>query len=561
MGPGVLALLGLWGTLTVGCGGIAAEEPRPVEPVGTTQGALGLPGPVAHWAMEDASGSSMLDSSGNGATGTRYNGYGRTLQGRINSAFTFDGVDDRVEVPDRPAFHFTSAMTVSAWVKPSRITGLQSLVGKWYSPDAYILLIQDGQYRFTVQLSNGQLPSVSAPATVNQWAHVAGVFNGSSIQLYVNGVLAASAPAQGTIQDSARPLVLANHPSWNAYAGALDEVRLYNVPLTSRQVRFLAEAMKRRLAVVRYDPMTPSGRLTTVLGWPSATTRAQMLVDTLQAVTNGAVNYQIVENVVINAFPKKLDGFRYTYSTYMACRADPANCHMPDEMSYASMLAEYKTASGKDLCAQISSGAVDEVWMWGGDYFGFDEFAFKIPGDQPAYSPQPYNYWIYDGRKKDLPVCGRTYFVMGFNWDVGFDNQMHSYGHRIESALTIAPPGQGYWHRCSTQSSWTQFTCIDQDAPGGGSCGDVHYPVNGASDYDYGNTAARMSSCAQWDTYPEMNLGNRTPVDCSTWGCSQEGYLTYWLSRIPKNPGNSTTEHYNWWKYIVDYDTVYRPLP
>lgn len=42
---------------------------------------------------------------------------------------------------------------------------------------------------------------------------------------------------------------------------------------------------------------------------------------------------------------------------------------------------------------------------------------------------------------------------------------------------------------------------------------------------------------------------------------THEGYLTYWLSRIPKNSGNSTTEHYNWWRHIVDYGTVYQPLP
>lgn len=558
----LLVGLGLVGALTASCA-TEYEGEQPPSQVESTSSAISLPSAVAHWAFEDSStGTSVLDSSGQAATGTRYGGVGTTLNGRIGSAFSFDGVDDRIEVPDRAAFHFTSAMTVSAWVKPSRTTGSQTLVSKWYSPDSYMLMIEDGNYRFSVTLSNGQSLSVSALAPLNQWAHVAGVFNGSMIRLYLNGAQVASAAAVGTLRDSPRPIAIGNHPSWNAYAGLLDEVRLYNSALSATQVRFLAEAMKKRLLVLRYDPVTPSGqRLTQALGWPDESARSRMLVDKLRSVTAGSVNYHLVENVVINAFPLKQDGFRYTYDTYMACRSNSAHCHMPDDASYAAMMTDYQNATGKNLCTQLSTQAIDEIWVWGGDYFGFDEFAFKIPNDAPAYTPQPDNYWIYEGRKKDLPVCGRTYFVMGFNPDVGFDNQIHSYGHRVESALTIAPPGKGYWQRCTPNSMWSQFTCINKDSPGNASCGDVHFPANGTSDYDYGTSTAVSSSCAQWDNYPSINLGTKTSVGCSTWGCTQEGYLTYWLSRIPKNPGNSTTEHYNWWRYIIDYDTVYQPLP
>lgn len=67
---------------------------------------------------------------------------------------------------------------------------------------------------------------------------------------------------------------------------------------------------------------------------------------------------------------------------------------------------------------------------------------------------------------------------MGWNRDVGFDNQIHSYGHRVETALALSPPGQGFWHRCEARSAFTRFTCIDREAPGEASCGGVHNPPN-----------------------------------------------------------------------------------
>lgn len=236
----VAAWLGLAG-VAGGCGVDAFSDATQVEDVGTSSSEIGRsPVPVAYWKYEDpCTVPTVTDASGNGANGMKLNGVGCTTDGRIESAGSFDGVDDQVEVPDRPAFHFTTEMTVAAWIKPSRLNGPQTILNKWYAPDSYILLLQDGFYGFGVALANGPTRTIAAPATVNQWAHVTGVFNGSTIALYVDGVLKASGSAAGVLQDSARPVEMGNHPSWNAYAGLLDEVRLYNVALSSRQVQRL----------------------------------------------------------------------------------------------------------------------------------------------------------------------------------------------------------------------------------------------------------------------------------------------------------------------------------
>ena len=57
---------------------------------------------------------------------------------------------------------------------------------------------------------------------------IVGVFDGEKIYLYVNGELKASQTAEGTLQDSDRPISIGNFPEWSAYNGIIDDIRLYD---------------------------------------------------------------------------------------------------------------------------------------------------------------------------------------------------------------------------------------------------------------------------------------------------------------------------------------------
>jgi hypothetical protein len=110
------------------------------------------------------------------------------------------------------------------------------------------------------------------------------------------------------------------------------------------------------------------------------------------------------------------------------------------------------------------------------------------------------------------------YFVMGYNYVVGVDNAIHSYGHRAESALSLTV-GRGFWDGCpghpgTGPSDFDRYTCTDKNkvaSPGVNvaGVGSVHVPPNGLTDYDYGNITA-----------PTL-----TSENCSAWGCNQQGYI------------------------------------
>ena len=83
---------------------------------------LGL---VAAYSFNAGTGTTLLDQTGKGHTGT-IAGATWTAQGKFGSALTFDGVNDWVTVNDANDLDFTTGMTLEAWVYPTASGG-----GSW----------------------------------------------------------------------------------------------------------------------------------------------------------------------------------------------------------------------------------------------------------------------------------------------------------------------------------------------------------------------------------------------------------------------------------------------
>ncbi|MFH0986755.1 MAG: LamG domain-containing protein, partial [Candidatus Micrarchaeota archaeon] len=73
---------------------------------------------VGWWNLDEGSGTGVTDYSGNGLTGTLSQSDHWTASGMFNSAYDFDGTDDKVTVLDNANLSFTSGgFSISAWVK------------------------------------------------------------------------------------------------------------------------------------------------------------------------------------------------------------------------------------------------------------------------------------------------------------------------------------------------------------------------------------------------------------------------------------------------------------
>ncbi len=201
--------------------------------------------PVAFWSFNRCAldGNRILDSSP-GHHDLSVSG-GFCSSGRYGLAMSFDGVDD-IALTQGDVLEFKDKLSISVWVYPGRLFGPQTIVNKWYAMDSYMLSLQDGDFAFSLAFQGGRwgtTRSVSAPARLNAWNHVAAVFDGTTqtMTIYVDGQYQDSIATPGKhLQPSNRPVAVGNHPGWNAFEGKIDELGLYDAALTSEQVKSLA---------------------------------------------------------------------------------------------------------------------------------------------------------------------------------------------------------------------------------------------------------------------------------------------------------------------------------
>ncbi|MBI3231684.1 MAG: fibronectin type III domain-containing protein [Candidatus Doudnabacteria bacterium] len=200
------------------------------------------PGPVGYWKLDDASGTTTADSSGNGNNGSLTNGPVWTT-GKVNGGLSFDGVDDYVLIPNSPSLSPTTAITLTAWVNISNTNTTKMIVAKYDSTGAsYFLRVGGSRVRFNVN-AGGTLSGPPDSATLlspNTWYHIVGTYDGTQAKLYINGLLNTSIAKSGAINVTSLPVNIGRHGSNLMFMqGLIDEVRVYDRALSQSEVTAL----------------------------------------------------------------------------------------------------------------------------------------------------------------------------------------------------------------------------------------------------------------------------------------------------------------------------------
>ncbi len=192
------------------------------------------------------------DESGNGNDGTVV---GATLTtdrfGNPNSAYSFDGSDDYIRVPDDDSLDLSDGMTIMAWINSNDTSGPKVIVSKWNdntSDHSYIFKDHDSSDKLLIELSKGyhndlaKLEGTTSIAT-EEWIHVATTFDSNTVELYFNGIEDASSAAIGVIRNSATDLLIGAVFTWGGifqnFDGVIDDVRVYNRALTEAEIQAL----------------------------------------------------------------------------------------------------------------------------------------------------------------------------------------------------------------------------------------------------------------------------------------------------------------------------------
>jgi hypothetical protein len=184
----------------------------------------------------------------------------------VHQGFKLDGSGDYVEIPDSSALK-PARVTVEAWVRFDSLDtpivsqfgapGLQYILFKknsrTFNFEAYALRKQrDGgidRLAFSVADVNGSggnnVAYSTTPVTVGQFYHVVGTYDGSSVKLYVNGVLEGQSPVSITIDYGTRPVFIGTSGETvfdGKLNGVVDEASLYNRALDANEIAGLHAA-------------------------------------------------------------------------------------------------------------------------------------------------------------------------------------------------------------------------------------------------------------------------------------------------------------------------------
>jgi hypothetical protein len=300
-----------------------------------------------------------------------------------------------------------------------------------------------------------------------------------------------------------------------------------------------------KVMVINFDPVLEnygSVRLTELLGWNAVGPLVDQYILDIADASGGLVNYVVVETHEVDAIPIKADRFQYTDETYLACQSSGGTaCYSADTADYGAIL------SGFDVCSKLNNGKIDEVWLFGGPWFGYYESRLAGPGA----------FW-YNASPLEGTGCDRLLPIMGFNYQRGNAEMLHNFGHRAEASMThvfgswdITREPLHDWDLFGHNAVQTSIGDIFQ-------CGSVHYPPNGTADYDYANSEHVESGCDDWFNYPDLT-GSTNMLGCEAWSCDQRAYLQWWLGHLPRQAGFHEGKLLNWWAYIVGqrYDDVF----
>jgi hypothetical protein len=199
-------------------------------------------GGFGQWHFDDCSPSSnfLIDSSGFGANAQHALG-AACVPGISGLGVEFRTAKDVVQVPDEPQFTVANNIGVAAWVHPNTVTGNQPIIVKRLNNDtAFSLGIHNGDIEMSVVLASGTTVISRAPISPGVWTHVAGMYDGTFVFLFINGQQFGQVFGGGGLHNVFAPLRIGATSQTQVFDGIIDEVFVTTEVISSQTLTELA---------------------------------------------------------------------------------------------------------------------------------------------------------------------------------------------------------------------------------------------------------------------------------------------------------------------------------
>ena len=200
-------------------------------------------GLVAHWDFDEGKGGVLHDRSGNNNHGKIHGA--KWVKCGKGYALKFDGKDDYVDCGTPGALNMSKDVTLESWIQsPMPPKGEVGIAGTHYG--GYLLTHYRDHMCYWYISSGANKVREQAPLT--EWHHVAATFDGKSLKIYMDGLLAKTRKSRyneitgrGTFRIGA--LVgnpEAKDPAYRVsgfFRGMIDDVRVYNRAISADEIK------------------------------------------------------------------------------------------------------------------------------------------------------------------------------------------------------------------------------------------------------------------------------------------------------------------------------------
>jgi len=167
-------------------------------------------------------------------------------RGNTSGAYRFTSGQNIISTPNVPELNFTSAVSLSCWVKCEELGAERYIISHGSWQQRYKLsIIPEGKFRWTVKTDKGVTDlDAATPIELNRYYHVTALYTGYSIELYIDGKLNAFKAFSGNLLPSTHPLTIARQDEVEtqyALLGSIDEVKVWDREIPVSQVEKLKD--------------------------------------------------------------------------------------------------------------------------------------------------------------------------------------------------------------------------------------------------------------------------------------------------------------------------------
>lgn len=312
------------------------------------------------------------------------------------------------------------------------------------------------------------------------------------------------------------------------------------------------------------------------------------LKEDIQFASHGKLSVEIVQHYILNEFPKYtkkiklIDGnsdYRFDEKTYISMSQSDNDKDRGDWIKLirnpllsgpSSYTFDYEYILQKyNLVNKRKKNMFDHVLILGID--PLDTYETMMVGSNP--------FWI---NGSPINKNCKNFMIAGLSI-ARRDCNLHALGHSFEDIFNYVFKGEYFSYNKEysdyTQddydklSYWEKFTLIDIKSKNQNSgVGNVHFPFNGESDYDYSNSNLVYSYWEYWLKYPNV-VGPKKKYNNNVWmtlpgntlilkdsNQNQDPdrlYMRFWMYLFPHIDGYTKDGFLNnWWNYYSNLDYV-----